>query len=662
MTASGKRQLSAILFADIVGFTALMQRDESLARAQRDRQRESLEKHIAANNGHLVQYFGDGTLAMFDSSVSAVEAAVAVQQELQIGTSVPLRIGIHTGDVVYEGDGIYGDGVNVASRIESMSVPGAVLVSERVFDDLKNHPELPAHGLGGFQFKNVLRPMELYAISAAGLEVPDPSELEGKGERASKSIAVLPFVNMSNDPDNEYFSDGITEEILNVLTRVDGLKVTSRTSAFSFKNTTKDIRDIGTELGVKTVLEGSVRKAGNRVRITAQLIDVASDTHIWSEVYDRELEDIFAVQDEISLKIAERLKEGFANERQQNQPAPTPVVVAEPVAPTQNMEAYKLYLKGRHAWNQWTPTGIGQSIECYQAALELEPEFAIAHAGLAQAYAAIFSPTVAFDKAKKHAELAIRFDDKRAKAHLAMGITRLLHDWDWEGAESSLRKAIELNESDPEGHQYLSMYLFAMGRVSEAVDEMDVMERLDPLSPQVISWIGMAHFFAGHPEKSMHYFQRAKALDSTFRVADEYMGWMYLETGRVKEAVAIFESMKEQFDSPYLGITPLGCAYAVDGQTAKAQEMLRLLEERAIQHPGEHLDTDFALIHMHLGNIDRVFELTKEALDKRSPWLLFSRVDRRFTSMHRDPRYQSILDSLKLPAFSMHYVNAPEVE
>ena len=379
------RQLAAIMFTDMVGYTALMQENETKAKSNRDRHRKVLEESIQNHHGLTLQYYGDGTLSVFGSAIEAVECAVEIQTELQKEPKIPLRIGLHVGDIVYADDGVYGDAVNIASRIENLSAPGGVLVSAKVFDDIKNHQEFKTVFLGEYELKNVKLPIEVYAISNEGLVVPQKEQIKRKtGEKKNdlpksamrwrklvlsilmiiilavagyfiynnlnigtsvekmafeKSIAVLPFVNMSGDPEQEYFSDGITEEILNVLAQIEGLKVAGRTSAFSFKGKNEDIRTIGDKLDVNMVLEGSVRKSGNQVRITAQLINVENGFHIWSETYNREMQDIFTVQEDIANRIVEQLKLQVQE-------------TSESEGETQNMEAYEFLLKGSYFLQQ----------------------------------------------------------------------------------------------------------------------------------------------------------------------------------------------------------------------------------------------------------------------------------------------------------------------
>ena len=279
MELQKNRRLAAIMFTDIIGYTALMQQNENAAAEVREQHRKEFEQYHEVFNGEILQYFGDGTLSVFQSGVEAVECAVAIQKALNIGVPIPLRIGLHIGDIVFDGTDIYGDSVNLASRIESMGIAGAVLLSGTLNEELKNHQQLSTVSLGHFELKNIAKPVEVFAVTNEGIKIPEQSELKGKQKKPSKTIAVLPFVNMSSSEENEYFSDGMTEEIINALAKIKGLKVTSRTSSFFFKNKNISIRQIGKELSVSTILEGSIRLAANKMRITAQLIDVENDFH-----------------------------------------------------------------------------------------------------------------------------------------------------------------------------------------------------------------------------------------------------------------------------------------------------------------------------------------------------------------------------------------------
>ncbi len=373
MTSKSTRLLAAIMFTDMVGYTALMQEDEHKAKSNRDRHRKTLQESISMHQGKILQYFGDGTLSTFTSAIDAVKCAMEMQIAFQKEPVIPVRIGIHLGDIVITDDEIIGDGVNVASRIESLAVAGSVFISDKVYDEIKNHSSIETQSLKTFEFKNVDKPIEVFAVSNRGLVVPKLEEISGKTKvqrnkpswilysvigllaiiagyyifnhisktgtekgNLEKSIAVLPFVNMTNDPEQEYFSDGITEDILTLLSKVADLRVVSRTSTLQYKNTTKTIPQIGKELGVSTVLEGSVRKSANQVRITAQLIDAKTDEHIWAETYDREISKIFDIQTEVARKILLVLKAKLTSREEKRLDKPI----------TSEITAYDYYLRG----------------------------------------------------------------------------------------------------------------------------------------------------------------------------------------------------------------------------------------------------------------------------------------------------------------------------
>ena len=493
------RQLAAIMFSDMAGYTALMQENEQLAKDKRRRLKDVLETSVSAYHGKILQYTGDGALSIFNSAIDGVNCAVEIQQTLQQEPKVDLRIGIHTGDISIEDESIYGDGVNLASRIESLAVPGSVFISEKVFDEIRNQENLSAREMGYFELKNVLKPVRIFAIDNKGLVVPTRDALKGKTKQPLNRLAVLPFVNMSTDPENEFFSDGITEELLNALTKVDGLQITSRTSAFAFKGRNTDIREIGTQLNVDKILEGSVRKSGNRVRITAQLINAADGYHIWSETYDRDLTDIFEVQDEISSIIANKCRMNLTAREHEE----TLVKV-----PTQNLEAYTLFLKGLHFHNKITPKDVKKAIECFENAIILEPDYANAYAMAAAGYAFLgasgqMDSKEAFALVHKYSDKALQLDPSLAAGYSAKGSAYLSYDWNWKQAYEALIKAIQLNPATTSAHLMLSYYYMITGRKHDAVDIMEKAFQVDPLSPMVNKGLADAYLNAGRTDDAL---------------------------------------------------------------------------------------------------------------------------------------------------------------
>jgi adenylate cyclase len=631
------------MFTDLVGYTALMQENEAKAKDVRDKHRRVIQELIPASQGKTLQYFGDGTLSIFGSAIQAVNCAVEIQKALRKDSIIPLRIGLHMGDIVYDDEGVYGDSVNVASRIESMSVPGAVLISGKIYDEIKNHPNLPAESIGLFELKNVKRPLEIYAVKATGLVFPKQEEIHGKGSRLMKSIAVLPFVNMSSEAENEYFSDGVSEEIINTLTKVDGLQVTSRTSSFAFKGKLEDIREIGNKLGVATLLEGSVRRSGNKVRITAQLINVSDGYHSWSEVYDRKIEDIFEVQDEIAQKIRNKLVENF-----------TGMGVKEKLVkpPTANMEAYNLFLKGRYHYNKFTPDSFKKAFGFYEEAVKIEPDFSMGYSGMARCYVTLggfsqLEPNKAFTKAREYAEKAIELDRSNSSAYLDLALIEMFYSWDWKAADMYFKKAEELNPNSSELHYTLSMYENIKGNFDKALENAKEAYRLDPLSLISINQLAESYMNNNDLEKAGEYFIKALDLDPGFRAAINSYARLKALKGEFKEAVEMAEKMQLLLGDELKGVTELGTIYAMAGMTEKAYECIEKLKLR--EKRGTVLTVDFAFLYTAIGDLDKAFNYFDRSYNERHASILFIKMLPLMNKkLEHDSRYHELLEKLKL--------------
>jgi TolB-like protein/Tfp pilus assembly protein PilF len=637
------RQLAAVMFTDMVGYTALMQTDEQKAKKNRDRHRKVLEESTQDHHGLILQYYGDGTLSVFGSAIEAIECAVEIQKELQKEPIIPLRIGLHVGDIVYADDGIYGDAVNIASRIESLSVPGGIFISGKVYDEIKNHPELSAKLLGEFELKNVKRPIRIFALESEGLNVPSSETLKAKPDTTAKSIAVMPFVNMSSDPENEYFSDGITEELLNALTKVDGLKVTSRTSSFAFKGKNEDVRSIGSQLDVTSVLEGSVRKSGDSVRITAQLISTADGYHIWSEVYDRQLENIFEIQDEIASIIANRLKEKFADN-----------LVKEPLIKpaAQNMEAYNLYLKGRFFFNKWSPDTSEKALVLFERAIELEPDFALAYSGLAACYCLLGSmghltAKTAFTKAINAVTHAIKLDDNLSEAHALIAWVRFWYEWDWEKAKTSYQKALKINPNSAETRQGYAMYLLIRSEIKRAIEEMEIAIKLDPLSLSINNSLAFAYFCAERYAEALTQFNKVIELDPSFRSALEGKGYVYVQMGKMEESIRTFKQLYKLTDDPLKGVTGLGYAFAKAGNMKEAQKCLEKLKKRGKIEKDISLNFDFVILYTGMNDYDNAFYYMKKAIEAKVG-VMYLNVHPGFKNIRKDPRVKQLIKKIGL--------------
>jgi TolB-like protein/class 3 adenylate cyclase/Tfp pilus assembly protein PilF len=638
------RQLAAILFADMTGYTALMQENEQLARAKRKRLKDVLDVVIEKHHGKTIQYYGDGSLSIFSSAIDSVMCAIEIQHELQREITVDLRIGIHIGDVIIEDEAIYGDGVNLASRIESLAVSGSVLISEKVFDEIRNQSHIQSRELGYFEMKNVKVPVRVFAITNSGIVVPDRAELQGKTKQPVNRLAVLPFVNMSADAENEYFSDGITEELLNALTKIDGLQVTSRTSAFAFKGKNIDIRDIAIQLNVDKVLEGSVRRAGNRVRITAQLINAADGYHLWSENYDRQLTDIFEVQDEISNIIANKLRENLTASQTSHH-------VKSP--PAQNVDAYTFYLKGLHYWNRVTPADMRKAIECFEQAIALEPDYALAYAMTASAYSHLGAagqmlPDTAFEIVHRYADKALALDPSIAEGHIAKGGAYLFYNWKWKEAYEALQKAVALNPGATTAYNLLSLYYVTMGQKDQALAVMETAVKLDPLSPMINQALGSIYVYLERYDDAIRQADKLLEIDPQMRASIELKAWSLGMKNEWEHALTLFEEIHRLTNHPLKGLMGVGYANAMLGRSAIALECIRKIEQRQAENPELVLDADLVGIWYALGDYDKVFYHIMRCVEKRvAPVSLFLEYPV-FAGLRKDPRFRDLKEKMNI--------------
>ena len=464
---------------------------------------------------------------------------------------------------------------------------------------------------------------------------------------AQPSIAVLPFVNMSPDPENEYFSDGLAEELINALTQLKGLRVAARTSAFTFKGGHESISHIGRELKVDTVLEGSVRKSGKRLRITAQLINAADGYHIWSERYDREMEDIFDLQDDIARKIVDKLRLRFDMDSQE------PLIKHY----TENLEAYNLYLKGRYHLNLRTEPSLLKAVECLEKAVSEDDGYALPHAGLAEAYILLnldcplllgeTAPSDTHSKAKDAARRAIALDESCAEAHVALALVYYRLDWDWKQSEKEFLRAIELNDGFATGHHQYAMLLATLDRLDEALVEIKRAHELDPLSPIISTAVGRILHFSRRYEEATAQCRRTLELNSQFAGAYFDLGLTYLEREMYSEAIAAFERLKELSEDPKGAMLELAVTYFRMGERDKGLEIYEELME--LSKTGYISRLPLALVHNESGNREKAFELLEQGFAARDSNLVYLLCEPTFDSVRSDPRFQDLVNRMGLP-------------
>ena len=547
------RKLAAILAADVVGYSRLMAADEAGTLAALKRHREMVfDPAVAGHNGRVVKLIGDGTIVEFGSVVDAVNCALSLQRsngalpdEAFGQPKIVLRIGINLGDVIIEGDDIYGDGVNIAARLEPLAEPGGICVSSIVNESIGNRIDVRFQDGGDISVKNIDRPLRVWKWhpGATPLAAAKSNAAKSEPNGATASIAILPFTNMSGDPEQEYFSDGISEDIITDLSKIAGLTVIARNSSFTYKGRSVDIRTVGRELGVRSVLEGSIRRAGQRVRITAQLVDAATGGHLWAERYDRDLTDIFEVQDDVTRRIVDALKVTLS-------PAENARLTA---SGTSSMDAYDYVLRGRELLLGKTKNRetFEQSTKFFMRALELDPNYPKAYAAMSMAYNLDYQnrwsddPDSSLPLAKRYAEQAIEKDPNEPFARLVASWAAIF-DKNLDRATSEVNTALRLNPNFALAYSNLGSIHNYSGRPLEAIPVFERAIRLDPaFKAQNLHFLGIAYLLAGKHETAVALLRERILLVPGTDFSRVFLASALGYLGEVDEARRIWRELKE---------------------------------------------------------------------------------------------------------------------
>ncbi len=767
---SSSRQLAAIMFTDIQGYTAIMQQDEEQAIKIRERHRDIFDSTTKKYRGKILQYYGDGTLSIFNSAIDAVKCGIEMQLAYQLDPKIPVRVGIHTGDIIFSEEEIIGDGVNVASRIESLAVAGSVFISDKVYDEIKNQNSIQTQTIGTFELKNVERPVNVLAISNEGLVVPEAretnqmtgtfwAEVKRRGlirsgvaylvvvlllilllreanswltlpdwsmqiliavlavgfalamylawnyERSpegfvnttsqqswqnpysaarrkpmtgtfiiaglalvivimylyprflsvdqnqgstdssldlpvmDKSIAVLPFENMSNDPEQSYFSNGMTVDILTQLSKIGDLRVISRASIMQYINTTKSTIEIAEELGVTYILAGSVRKYDDNVRISVQLIEARTDSHIWADDFDRELKDIFAIQRDVSLEVASVLKATLTSAEKKR---------FENI-PTENTEAYEKYQKGQELIRRGgTMEEFDKALILFQEAIELDPNFSLAYVGLADVYLSfadwgLASPNETIPKAMEAALKAQGIDSEIAECNETLGgiYISLI---DFETSEKYLKKAMELSPNYVLTYTWLAVVEMLNGNLDQSIEFYKKARDLDPLAYgySYISWVYY----------NFRQYDKAEEVLKNFLVAhpdDNFALWnlanTYTAQGKYQKAIDTFHKRTAGTNTNWA----LGLAYGLLGNKEEALRILNyLLEKKKKQYVPSFM---ISVVYVGLGEKEKALDWLERGYNTEganSIFLVNMKMGSHFDPLRDEPRFIDLLNRLGL--------------
>ena len=587
----------------------MAQKDEALSLTVVDEQRRLIRPILARHNGREVKTMGDAFMVEFSSALDAVRCAYDIQRAAREAnlarpedSRIVLRIGVHLGDVVDSEGDISGDAVNLASRIEPLAEPGGVCLSRQVYDQVHNKFDLSLSSLGRVGLKNFATPLEIFKVN-----LPWDSQATSTGSQSDKRrIAVLPFANMSPNSADEYFADGMTEELIATMSRISGLKVIARTSVMAYKGAAKTISEVAKELSVGSVLEGSVRKFGEKTRVTVQLVDSQTSEHLWSESYDRNVSDILAIQSDISKMVADSLRVKLLDQEK----------TAMDNVQTVNAEAYTLYLKGLYYWNERTRENVFKAIKYFEESVKADPRFALSYSGLADCYTVLtnyawMSPDEAAPKARENGTKAVELDDSLAEAHASLGNSLIEHSWEFARGEKELKRSIELRPNYAQAYHWLaliSMYfrrpkdaltyqkkaleidphsrlvnmgmavtLASAGEYEQAGVWLDRLSAEYPESSTIRFWKSFVHLCLNEHDAAVEEAKRALALESsTFLKLN--LAWVYAETGKKAQARELLHEVESGSHDDYLRPAQLGEVMLALGETEEGFKWL----ERAV--------------------------------------------------------------------------------
>jgi TolB-like protein/lipoprotein NlpI len=641
-----------------------------------------VQRQVDRYHGRLIEHPGDQTLSIFANALDAVNCALAIQAETKTERDVRLHVGIHLGDVLVQGGEVHGDGVNIASRLCDLSEGGRAYVSAEVYQSIRNQPNVEAAPIGERELKNVGRPVSVFALTGRAAApaprqeaVPSPARrrlplrpaasaaillallagagwwmLRTPGSRGPiRSLAVLPLDNLSENREQEYFTDGMTDALITDLAKLGSLRVISRTSTMRYKGARKSLPEIARDLNVDGVIEGSVLRAGESVRITVQLIDARSDHHLWSQSYERDLRDVLALQGQVARAIAQQIElELSTNDRDQ-------LASARRV----NAAAHEAYLKGRYFAHKETAEGGRKAVEYFEEALRHDPDYALAYSGLADSWSCTpthawtsdgsrywpHAPEEVVAKARWAAEKALELDPALAEAHNSMGLVEAFGEWSWSRGEESMRRALELDPSSWWAQYAYALLLAVTGRLDEGLVEMERAVALDPLHSSTIVYLGEMYAWKGEHEKAVAQWEKAQEIDPGYPRLHQTLGVSLCK--RDTKTIGLLEQARALTPDDPLILADLAYCYATSGRRDEARSLLSQLEEQSRR--GYVNPMSFALIHVGLGQVEEAFGWLERAHETRAFLLPFIGVDLPYEPMRSDPRFASLLRRMGLP-------------
>jgi adenylate cyclase len=669
-----ERRLAAIMFTDIVGYTALMDENEEQTFQILEKNRKIHKVFIKKYRGKWLKEMGDGVLASFHTITDAVCCAIEIQETCKREPDLKLRIGIHQGEVTFQGEDVFGSGVNIASRLEELAPIGGIYISESVFRNVQNKEGIKADFVREETLKNVKHPIKIFEVELEGDLIPsnqrgrrrilmnNPFLLiasiiillvvagliwvkfsSGSKKKIDpgleKSIALLPFKNLSADEVNQYFCDGVMEGILNNLSQIKDLRVLSRSSTDKYHESTPPSPQIAEELNVNYLVEASVFKSEDRVRITAQLIDARNDEHIWSKQYDREIQDIFNVMSDVSKEVASEIEVTISPE----------VKDRIELIPTENTEAYNLYLQGLYFWNKRNGEAVKKGIEFFKEAIKEDSSFAIAYSGLADAYnisAAwrFILPSEGYEKAKAAALHALEINHSLGQAYAALAFEQLYYEFDREHANENFKEAIRLNPNYAPAHQWHSQLYDFIGNRNDALIEIQKAMELDPLSLIINNGYVLHNFWNGDYEKAVELSKNVQTIDPDFAPAHYVLYQCYYQLKKFDLAYKHFKFWLSTYGFDVGMIEKEYLESGWQGMTRKMIDISLQNKDKFQFSPGR-----IAEYYVYLNEKEKALDYLENAFDERDSIIPSIKIDPIWQPLHDEPRFQNIINKMDFP-------------
>jgi len=670
------RRLAAILFTDIVGSTAMMQKDEQTAVSTNKRYVEVLQQSVGHFHGEILNDYGDGSLSVFSSATEALRCSIEMQRQFQNAPKVPLRIGVHVGEIFFDNGKVFGNGVNVASRVQSLGIANSILFSSQIHSQIKNQQEFKSVSIGYFNFKHVDEAMEIFALVNEGLAVPRKEELTGKlkevkkksvigkwiaatlvlslilvsylvykkvfhmtGFSGERTIAVLPFENVGRPDSEEYISDGITQDIINDLSKITSLqKVIAWLSVRGFKNSPKSLKQIADELDVAAILSGTIEKHGGKVHINAELVEVSTNKRLWGDNFEYNDKDILSIQSRVVGEIISAFKVNLTPEEKSSLKKNY----------TDDPEAYKLYRKGLFFWNKNGGSFFDSAVLYYKKAIDIDPDYALAYSGLANCYIFFKLPSQleGIPIARMYAAKALSLDSNLCEAMTTLGFIQSNFDYDWATSKMTLQKAIRLNPNYSEAHLFYGNVLQYSGESTErGIQEVKRALELDPLNTR-FNWIlGRNYYLARQYNLAEEQLKKTLNLWPDHSFTKETLSLVYLQEKKFTDAFALIRQLPPI--SPTVGpdqIYYLCYAEAASGDTSHAKAVL----EKIIAGDPEHNPLLLAYIYIALKNYDEALRMLELAYNKRHIQLFWIKIDPILDPIRNENRFKAVLQKMHL--------------